>query len=73
MCFILFWNFLDFSLAVSDHVVLRIGGNSGIHGIGVSIYDAEAQCFMLRFELLSMIFYVILLVVSETQKEKMIP
>lgn len=35
--YILVWIFLNFSLAVSDHVVLCIGGNSGIHSVGVSV------------------------------------
>jgi len=28
---------LDIALAVSDHVVLHLGGNPGLHGIGVSV------------------------------------
>lgn len=37
------WVLLDISLAVSDHVMLHFGGNSGIHSIGVSICDEECE------------------------------
>ena len=39
------WAFLDFELAVFDHVVLHFGGNSRLHSIGVSISSGVGLMF----------------------------
>ena len=39
------WAFLDFELAVFDHVVLHFGGNSCLHSIGVSISSGVGLMF----------------------------
>lgn len=44
--FFLVWIFLDVSLAVSDHAVLHIGGDSGIHCFSVSLDLADAIWFL---------------------------
>lgn len=45
-CFLFLRVDLDASLAVPDYVVLRFGGNSGIHCNGVSICEAEVICHL---------------------------
>lgn len=55
--------FLDFSCAVSDSVVLHIGGNPGVHGISVSKHHLELNtlrnsvCTSYPIHLLSEFFF----------------